>query len=199
MKNNGLLTQLYEGRCDKEVMLHQHAHVFWMCGLSGAGKSTLARQLDRALLEKGYLSQILDGDVVRNGLNKGLGFSTADRQENLRRVAEVARLFTECGIIAIISFISPTFKARQMAREIIGPENFSEIYINAPFEECERRDTKGLYQQARKGMIKDFTGIDSPFEPPLHPDLEIKTDQLTISESTAKLLDFTLPLISNNN
>ena len=166
MKDNGLLTRWFEGQHEKEVLLKQRAHVLWMCGLSGAGKSTLARCLDKALLEKGHLSQIIDGDVIRNGLNKGLGFSEADRYENLRRVAEVAKLFKDCGVITIVSFISPTEKARQLAREIVGAKDFSEIYINASLEVCEKRDTKGLYRQARQGMISNFTGIGSPFEEP---------------------------------
>jgi adenylylsulfate kinase len=184
-------------RHSKETLLKQHACVVWMCGLSGAGKSTLANRLDKELLNRGYLSQVIDGDVVRGGLNKGLGFSDEDRYENLRRVAEVAKLFTGCGVISIVSFISPTNKSREMAKTIIGSDNFLEVYVNAPLKTCEDRDIKGLYKLAREGKIKDFTGIDSPFEPPEHPHLEIHTDLLTVENSAQKLLDFILPVIDS--
>ncbi|HJZ41497.1 MAG TPA: adenylyl-sulfate kinase [Bacteroidales bacterium] len=179
----------------KESRLRQHARVLWMCGLSGAGKTTLAAELDKRLLECGFLSQVIDGDVVRGGVNKGLGFSEADRRENLRRVAELARLFTGCGIITIVAFISPTEEARHTARNIIGETDFTEVFVNAPFEVCEQRDTKGLYKQAREGKISDFTGIDSPFEVPGHPDIEIKTNLLSVEEGTQKLLDYILPFV----
>jgi adenylylsulfate kinase len=183
-------------RQSKEAMLKQHARVIWMCGLSGAGKSTLASRLDRDLFDRGYLAQMLDGDVVRSGLNKGLGFTEEERFENLRRVAEVAKLFTGCGVIAIVSFISPTRNYRDMARNIIGKQDFLETYINAPIEICEGRDIKGLYKQAREGKIRDFTGIDSPFEPPESPAVEINTNLLSFEESACKLLDFVLPRIA---
>lgn len=183
-------------RLPKEKLLGQHARVIWMCGLSGAGKSTLAAGLDQALYHRGYLSQIIDGDVVRNGLNRGLGFTGEDRLENLRRVAEVAKLFVGCGVITIVSFISPTLNTRAMARSIIGDADFLEVYINAPLDVCEHRDTKGLYHKARQGILKDFTGIDSPFEPPENPYVEIKTSQLTIEEGISQLLDAILPLIA---
>lgn len=183
-------------RLTKEALLSQHARVIWMCGFSGAGKSTLAALLDSELSDRGFLSQVIDGDVVRSGLNKGLGFSDEDRMENLRRVAEVARLFTGCGVITIVSFISPTRSAREMARHIVGEDDFVEVYINASFEICEKRDVKGLYKQAREGKIKNFTGIDSPFESPDHPAIEINTGVLTIEESAGKLLEFILPLVA---
>jgi len=176
-------------------MLCQHAKVIWMCGLSGAGKSTLAANLDRMLYQYGFLSQVIDGDIIRNGLNKGLGFNADDRRENLRRVAELAKLFIECGVVTIVSFISPTHESRQKARNIIGEKDFIEVYINAPLSICEQRDTKGLYKQARRGLIKDFTGIDSPFEEPVHPDVEINTQLLSAEESATKLLDVILPLV----
>ncbi len=183
-------------RLKKEALLQQRARVFWMCGLSGAGKSTLANRLDRMLIARGYLSQVIDGDMVRSGLNRGLGYSAEDRQENLRRVAELAKLFLHCGVITIVSFISPTRESRQMASSIIGESNFLEVFINAPLGVCEKRDTKGLYRQAREGLIRDFTGIDSPFEAPKDPDLEIRTDLVGIDESADKLLDYVLPLIA---
>ena len=183
-------------RLPKETMLNQRARVIWMCGLSGAGKSTLAARLDQELYNRGYLAQVIDGDVVRSGLNKGLGFTEEERHENLRRVAEVAKLFVGCGVITIVSFISPTLNYRSMAKSIIGEEDFIEVYVNSPLEICEDRDIKGLYKKARNGMIKDFTGIDSPFEPPPEPDIEIPTHLLTVEESTNRLLDFILPLIA---
>jgi len=195
-QNSDFLNKWSGMRFPKEAMLEQHARVIWMCGLSGAGKSTLASSLDKELFDRGFLAQVIDGDVVRSGLNKGLGFTREERHENLRRVAEVAKLFVSCGVITIVSFISPTSNSRSMARSIIGEKDFLEVYINAPLEICEGRDTKGLYKQAREGKIKDFTGIDSPFEPPGHPDVEISTHLLSVEESTHELLDFVLPLVA---
>jgi adenylylsulfate kinase len=186
-------------RKDKERLLNQEAKVIWMTGLSGAGKTTLAKALDEALYGRGHLSQILDGDNIRSGINNNLTFSDADRMENIRRIAEVSKLFLNCGIIAINSFISPTEEIRHMAMDIIGRENMIEVYINAPLKICEERDTKGLYAKARRGEIKDFTGIDSPFEKPNDTDLEIRTDLLTVEESTAKLVEYILPRITFKN
>jgi adenylylsulfate kinase len=185
-------------RATKESLLNQHAKVFWICGLSGAGKSTLASSLDKALSDRGHLSMVIDGDEVRKGLNKGLGFSDEDRRENLRRVAEVARLAVGNGIIPIVSFISPTRSVRNMIRSIIGDNDYVEVFVNSSLETCELRDPKGLYKQAREGMIKDFTGIDSPFEIPDHPDLEINTEMLNIEQSASRFLDFVLPMIEYN-
>ncbi len=182
-------------RKGKEELLNQRARVIWMSGLSCAGKSTIAAGLERELFKKGYVTQVLDGDNIRMGLNKNLGFTEEDRNENLRRIAELSRLFINCGIITINSFISPTKEARKNARSIIGKDDFIEVYINAPIEVCEQRDTKGLYKKARQGLIKDFTGIDSVFEPPENPDIEIRTDLLTIKESIDKLVKFILPLV----
>jgi len=179
----------------KEKQLNQHSKVIWMTGLSGAGKTTLSYALEAALHNMGYFVQTLDGDNVRTGINKNLGFSEADRYENIRRIAEVSRLFVNCGIITIASFISPTIEIREMAGNIIGAEDFIEIFVNAPLEVCESRDIKGLYLKARKGEIKEFTGIDSPYEMPSHPRLEIRTDLLSIEESTKKLVEFLLPMI----
>jgi adenylylsulfate kinase len=185
-----------EMRLRKEALLQQRARVIWMCGLSGAGKSTLAARLDQMLFDKGYLSQVIDGDMVRSGLNRGLGFSEEDRRENLRRVAELARLFLHCGVITLVSFISPSHESRKTARTIIGEENFLEVFINAPLDVCELRDTKGLYRQARQGLIREFTGIDSPFEEPVHPDLEIRTDRMDIDESAGRMMEYILPFIA---
>ncbi len=179
----------------KEILLNQNAKVLWMTGLSGSGKSTIATGVEKRLHEKGFLTQILDGDNIRSGINKNLGFSEEDRIENIRRISEISKLFLNCGIITINSFVSPTIKIREQAREIIGAENFVEIYINAPLEICEKRDAKGLYKKARNGEIKNFTGIDAPFEEPLNAEIEIKTAELSIESSINKVLEKILPLI----
>ena len=185
-----------QGRPDKEALLKQHSQVIWLTGLSGSGKTTLAKHIEAALFRKGFLSQILDGDNIRSGINSNLGFSDADRYENIRRIAEVSKLIMNCGIITINCFISPTQEIREMARKIIGQDDFIEIYVNAPLSVCEGRDTKGLYQKARRGEIKEFTGITSPYEPPVNIDLEIRTDLLTIEESVRKALEIILPRIT---
>jgi adenylylsulfate kinase len=182
-------------RQDKETLLEQKAVVVWMAGLSGSGKSTLAKGLERALHDQGYLTQLLDGDNLRSGINNNLGFSEADRLENIRRSAEVARLFLNAGLVTICSFISPTEEVRQLARNIIGPEDFFEVYVNAPFAVCAERDVKGLYKKALSGEIKNFTGLDAPFEAPVAPALEIRTDEEDYSASLQKLIDALLPRI----
>ena len=182
-------------RSKKEARLRQHAKVIWMCGLSGAGKTTIAFELEQRLFKLGYTAEILDGDFLRSGLNKDLGFSEEDRTENLRRVAELSKLIVSGGIISINAFISPTKEIRKQARSIIGQQDFIEVYINAPLQVCEQRDQKGLYEKARMGLIRDFTGIDSPFEPPVYPDIEIRTDKLNVQESANKLLEYLLPHI----
>ena len=186
-------------REDKERRLGQKAMVIWFAGLSGAGKTTLAKRLEEELFTRNFMVQILDGDNIRSGINNNLSFSEEDRKENIRRIAEVSKLFLNCGIIAINSFISPTREVRHLAREIIGRENFIEVYINAPLEVCEKRDVKGLYARARKGEIKDFTGIGAPFEVPVDADIEIRTDLLNIEQSVEKLLEFLLPRITVNS
>ena len=182
-------------RNDKEKFLNQHAKVIWLIGLSSSGKTTIAKNIELELNKKSYLTQILDGDNVRTGINNNLDFTKEGRYENIRRISEITKLFLNCGIICINSFISPTKEIRQMAKDIIGRKNFIEIYINAPIEVCERRDKKGIYEKARAGKIKNFTGIDSPFEPPENPDIEIKTAELSIKQSVAKCLKVILPLI----
>ncbi|MEL6653701.1 MAG: adenylyl-sulfate kinase [Bacteroidota bacterium] len=162
-------------REDKEEMLNQRAKVVWMTGLSGSGKSTLAQAVEKKLHEAGYFTKLLDGDNVRTGLNKNLTFSAEDRLENIRRISEVAKLFVDGGVICLCSFVSPTVEIREMARQIIGEEDFLEVFVNAPLEVCEQRDVKGLYKKARAGEIKNFTGIDAPFEAPIEPAIEIKT------------------------
>ena len=176
----------------KEKKLEQNAKVIWFTGLSGAGKTTLAKHLEEELFKRNFLVQVLDGDNIRTGINNNLTFSDDDRRENIRRIAEVSKLFLNCGVITINSFISPTEKMRQMAIDIIGQEDFIEVYVNAPLEVCEKRDVKGLYARARRGEIKDFTGISAPFEYPEGMDLEIRTDLLTVEESVKKLTEFVL-------
>ncbi len=185
-------------RSDKEKLLKQRSKVIWMTGLSGAGKTTIAKHLDEELYKSGFVAQILDGDNIRSGINNNLTFSEEDRYENIRRIAEVSKLFINCGVIIINSFISPTEKIRQMAMNIIGKENFIEVFVNAPIEVCEKRDTKGLYAKARRGEIKNFTGIDSPFEIPENTDIEIRTDLHSIEDSVKQILDHILPQIKIN-
>ena len=176
-------------RSDREQLLRQKSVMIWFTGLSGSGKSTLAIALERELYKRGFLTRILDGDNIRSGINSNLGFSEADRTENIRRIAEVSKLFVDCGIVTIAAFISPTRAIRQMAREIIGKDDFLEVYVSTPLEECEKRDVKGLYKKARKGEIRDFTGISAPFEAPLHPFLEIDTSCHSLEESVKILLE----------
>ncbi|GGD85000.1 adenylyl-sulfate kinase [Planktosalinus lacus] len=175
---------------------HQHpAFVLWFTGLSGSGKSTIANAVEKALFEKGMHTYSLDGDNIRGGINKGLGFSEADRTENLRRIAEVAKLFVDAGIITLAAFISPTHKDRAQVRNIIGETDFFEIYVDTPLHICEQRDPKGLYKKARAGEIKNFTGIDAPYEAPLQPDLILKTEEEPVPELVKKVLTFVQSLI----
>lgn len=182
-------------REQKEILLNQKSKVFWLTGLSGSGKSTIAIGVEKELYKKGYLTQILDGDNVRTGINNNLGFSEEDRLENIRRIAEVSKLFINCGIITINSFVSPTIAIRSQARQIIGDDDFIEVFINTPLEICEERDIKGLYKKARNGEIKNFTGIDASFEKPLKPEIEIKTAEQSVEQSVNELLGKILPLI----
>ena len=185
-------------RKDKEGHLNQRAKVLWFTGLSGSGKSTIAQGLEKRLFDKGYFNQVLDGDNTRTGINKNLGFSLEDRKENIRRISEVSKLFLEAGVICLNSFVSPTIDIRALAKEIIGPDDFIEIYVNTPLHICEQRDVKGLYAKARAGEIKGFTGIDSPFEAPQSPDLELLTENQPIEESISKVFNFVLPKISQS-
>ena len=183
-------------RREKEELLKQKSIVLWMTGLSGSGKSTIAIGVEKELHRRGFLTQILDGDNVRTGINSNLGFSEEDRYENIRRIAEISKLFINCGIITINSFVSPTNEIRKKAKDIIGADNFIEVYISVPIDVAEKRDVKGLYKKVRKGEIKNFTGIDSPFEAPQKPDIEIKTNELNIQESVEKVLEKILPIIN---
>lgn len=175
-------------RTDREKTLNQRAKVLWLTGLSGSGKSTIAQYLERELHNKGHFAQVLDGDNIRSGINNNLGFSIEDRHENIRRISEIAKLYLNSGIITICSFISPTRDIRKMASEIVGQVDFLEIFVNTPLELCEKRDVKGLYKKARAGEIKGFTGIDSPYEAPENPFLNLKTADMTIEESTTAVL-----------
>ena len=182
----------------KEKLLNQKGKVVWLTGLSGSGKTTIALQLEKELYKLGFLVQILDGDNIRAGINNNLSFSEGDRTENIRRIAEVSKLFLNCGIITINCFVSPTIKMRQIAKKIIGKENYYEIFIDADLETCEKRDVKGLYKKARNGEIKNFTGIDSEYEKPNNPSLEVNTSQLSIDQSIEIILKNVLPQLKNN-
>lgn len=174
-------------REEKEQYLKQHSVVVWMVGLSGSGKSTLARALERKLLAEGYLTQLLDGDNLRSGLNSNLGFSETDRTENLRRSAETAKLFLNCGIVTVCSFISPTEEVRAQAKAIVGEEDFLELSVKCSFEACAARDVKGLYKKALNGELKNFTGLDAPFEVPANPWLEVDTEKESLEECLEKI------------
>ena len=175
-------------RQDKETLLEQRGVMLWFTGLSGSGKSTVAIALERELHKRGKLCRILDGDNIRTGINAGLTFSPEDRKENIRRIAEVGKLFVDTGIITIAAFVSPTNEVRDLAHSIIGEEDFKEIFISTPIEECERRDVKGLYARARRGEVKEFTGISAPFEAPENPALSLDTSVLSLEESVEKIL-----------
>lgn len=175
---------------ERSAIKDQRPVVIWLTGLSAAGKSTIANGLERALLAQGKHTYLLDGDNVRLGLCKDLGFGDTDRVENIRRVSEVANLFVDAGLIVITAFISPFTKDRLLAKGVIGSERFIEVFVNATLEECERRDPKGLYSKARQGLIKDLTGIGSPYEPPLNPDVTINTNSESIEAAVAKIISY---------
>ena len=175
-------------RADKERLLGQRGVMLWFTGLSGSGKSTVAVALERELHRRGRLCRLLDGDNIRTGINAGLGFSADDRRENIRRIAEVGKLFVDTGIITLAAFVSPTEELRTLARDIIGVADFKEIFVATPLEECERRDVKGLYARARRGEVKNFTGISAPFEAPQNPALVLDTTDTPVEESVGKVL-----------
>ncbi len=183
-------------RSDKEQQLGQKSKALWFTGLSGSGKSTIAQHLERKLYNEGFFVQVLDGDNIRAGINNNLSFSPEDRAENIRRIAEIAKLYLNTGVITLNSFISPTKAIRAKAKEIIGAEDFIEIFINTPLEVCEARDVKGLYKKARKGEIKGFTGIDAPYEAPETPALNVKTAKKSIDKSVEEIFEYIFPLIT---
>ena len=184
------------GRGVRENILKQNSRVIWMTGLSGSGKSTIAEALERKLFKNDFFCQVLDGDNIRSGINNNLSFELEDRLENIRRISEVSKLFLNAGVITINSFISPTIKMREMAKEIIGTDNFIEVYIKASLEMCEERDVKGLYKKARAGEIKGFTGIDSPYEIPVDPAWVVDTGADDVETAVEKLYDFLLPTLN---
>ncbi len=169
--------------------MNQKAKVLWFTGLSGSGKSTIAIALEKELYARGFYCYLLDGDNVRTGLCNNLGFTTEERSENIRRISETSKLFIDAGVICINAFVSPTIEIRQMAKDIIGEEHFIEVYVNTPLEVCEARDVKGLYKKARAGEIKNFTGIDAPYEAPLNPQIEIKTVAQSIEEACQLIIN----------
>ena len=199
MKNNNL-QQTYKITGLDRVQSNKHnAFLIWFTGLSGSGKSTIADALDQALFKKGIKTYVLDGDNIRNGLNKDLTFSPTDRTENIRRIAEVSKLMIDAGLVVLAAFVSPYKKDRDNIRKTVKDVNFVEVFINTSLEECEKRDVKGLYKKARAGEIKNMTGISAPYESPEHPDIEIKTEQNSIEDAVNQILKFITPKLKLNN
>ena len=185
------VTQNYKITKAQRELLHGHkAYLLWFTGLSGSGKSTLANLVEMALHQQGLSTYILDGDNVRQGINKDLSFAPKDRSENIRRIAEISNLMLDAGVVTLAAFVSPYIKDREAVKQIVGPDKFIEIYVNTSLAECERRDVKGLYKKARAGEIKNMTGISAPYQAPIHPDLEINTDGQTIQQSVAVIMQF---------
>ena len=186
-----IVKQNYNIKKAQRETLHGHkAYLLWFTGLSGSGKSTLANLVEMELHKKGLSTYILDGDNVRQGINKDLSFTPQDRSENIRRIAEISNLMLDAGLVTLAAFVSPYIKDREAVKQIVGPDNFIEIYISTSLAECERRDVKGLYKKARAGEIKNMTGISAPYEAPIHPDLEVVTDGQPIEESVKTILEF---------
>ncbi len=177
-------------RKDREKLNGHRSCVVWFTGLSGSGKSTIAGAVEEKLAAMGIHTYLLDGDNIRHGLNSNVDFSEAGRKENIRRIGEVAKLFNDAGIVTLTAFISPFREDRTMVRSIMKDKDFIEVYVNCPLEVCEQRDTKGLYKKARAGEIKDFTGISSPYEPPLNPEIEVNTQQQSIEESVSHIINY---------
>ncbi len=175
---------------DREELLKQKGCVIWFTGLSGSGKSTLALEVESALHQNGHLTYVLDGDNIRHGLNKNLGFSPADREENIRRIGEVAKLFADAGVITMTAFISPYRGDRDKARDLLGEGRFIEVFVDCALDVCEERDPKGLYKLARAGEIKEFTGISAPYEAPANPEVVVNTGEQTLEESTQEVIAF---------
>jgi adenylylsulfate kinase len=179
----------------RRIMMNQEPRLIWLTGLSGSGKTTLALRIEHYLFHQGYKAFLLDGDNVRMGLNKDLGFTEEDRKENLRRIGEVAKLMVDAGLVVICAFISPYKKERAAIKEIIGSGRFTEVFINCPLSICEERDVKGLYKKARQGIVPNFTGISAPYEVPAKPDVEVKTNEEAIETSVQKIIDHIMPLL----
>lgn len=187
--NNTVWHKGYVTRKDRNRLNKHDAGVIWFTGLSASGKSTIAHHVEKELFQSGTRAYVFDGDNVRHGLNSDLGFSNCDREENLRRIVEVARLFVDAGIVVLAAFITPLAKQREFIRKSFGDIKFMEVYVKCDIEECVRRDPKGLYEKARAGIIENYTGISSPFEDPLNPDVVIDTRQMGIEEAVTKVLD----------
>ncbi len=181
----------------REKLLQQKAQLIWFTGLSGSGKSTIANAFELSLSKKSYKTYLLDGDNIRAGINSNLSFSKVDRKENIRRIAEVAKLLLDAGIIVIAAFVSPYEKDRQMVKSLVGADNFNEIYINTPLSVCEQRDTKGFYKLAREGKIDNFTGINAPYEEPRNADLNLDTSKYSINEAILLLEKMIFPKIES--
>ena len=190
-------THRFLNRFDKETLLRQKGLAIWMCGLSGSGKSTIANAAERVLHQQGRFTVILDGDNLRTGLNANLGFSDQDRLENIRRIAELAKVLVENGVIVFISAITPRGELRDLARGIVGEKNLFETYVKASYEACEKRDVKGLYAKAARGEIQHFTGKDGSLEPPQNPDLTLETETLSVEEAAIELLEAIRPRIAH--
>ena len=190
MSSNTIHQSFKISKTNREQLHGHKSYLIWFTGLSGSGKSTLANLVEVELHKKGLSTYILDGDNIRRGINKNLSFTPGDRTENIRRIGEIANLMIDAGVITMAAFISPYIKDREGVMQIVGSDNFIEIYVNTSIEECEKRDVKGLYKKARKGEIKNMTGISSPYEAPINPDLEVVTDVESIEESVDKILDY---------
>lgn len=199
MKENVIPHQHRIGLEQRMRNLNQQPGVVWFTGLSGSGKSTLADALETELNKRGFATMLLDGDNIRSGINSDLGFSEEDRKENIRRLSEIVKLFYDAGIVVLTAFISPFISDRETIRAKLPTGRFVEVFVDTPLEICEQRDTKGLYAKARKGEIKNFTGIDSPFERPLTPEIAIPTAELSIEESLNQLLKVILPIIERKD
>jgi len=198
MKN--IIPQDYHISKEQRSEMKKHnSFVMWFTGLSGSGKSTLANLVEKQLFNQGIHTYSLDGDNIRSGLNKNLTFTKEDREENLRRIAEVSNLFVDAGVVVIAAFISPLEKDRDLLRKIIGKDKFVEIFVNTSLQECENRDVKGLYKKARAGKIQNFTGISAPYEKPKNPDIIINTESSSLEESITKVINYILPRIELSN
>lgn len=198
MTGNNIIPQnLTISKKDRNKLLDNRSFVVWFTGLSGSGKSTLANEAEKLLNEKGYLTYVLDGDNIRGGLNKDLAFSEEDRKENIRRIGEVAKLMVDAGVIVLTAFISPFREDRDSVRRMLEKDEFIEVYLKCPIEKCEERDVKGLYKKARNGEIKDFTGIDSPYEEPVDPEVVIETGTNSLKDSTDILFKKIEPFLKN--
>jgi adenylylsulfate kinase len=198
MKDNIIKHNYSINRKDRQQNNNQNSFLIWFTGLSGSGKSTIANALEYKLHQNGYKTYALDGDNIRKGINNDLTFSPEDRTENIRRIAEVANLMVDAGLIVLAAFVSPYKKDRESIEYIVGNDNFVEIFINTSIEECEKRDVKGLYKKARAGEIKDFTGVNAPYEAPENPNIEIVTDNMTVEESVEKIYKIIKPKLKND-